>query len=228
MGYEMGFWNVPPRWWVTCAVPLVKCVCRGLYRVQLAAHLIVLVFNGSWLTLVDPRPQLISPETSSIETEGLLFLLPTITPHFWKCGMYLLESTRRRLCRPVSLDCVSSCCMWPVTGARQVAGAGDSPARPLPRGAPPLLWVHPLVVSPAQLCTAPKATGVRIRCPQVGHGRNPPGVEVSFRPYGISKWGSGLGGALSPSGPCPTNKHMVRICSPFYGWGNWDPEREMI
>lgn len=109
--------------------------------------------------------------------------------------------------------------MWPVTGARQVAGAGDSPVTPLPRGAPPLLRVYPLVVSPAQLCTGPKATGVRIRCPQVGHGRNPPGVEVSFRVMESQSGGRGWGALCLPQGLVPTNKDMGQDLLPILQMG---------
>lgn len=47
MGYETGFWNMPHRQWVTCIVPLVKCVYHACH--VWAVHLVVLVYNGSWL-----------------------------------------------------------------------------------------------------------------------------------------------------------------------------------
>lgn len=59
-------------------------------------------------------------------------------------------------------------CVWPITGARQVAGPGVSPQRPLPE-LPLLLCVYASIGSPALLSSV-LAAGAGVRSPRVGTG----------------------------------------------------------
>lgn len=162
---------------------------------------------------------------SPIETEGLLFLLPiklgraTITPHFWKCGMYLLESMRRRLCRPrvaglcEQLLCVA--CHRCQTGGRSWRQPCDTPPPRCPSFTPCLS----LSSVPSPALHSPQGHWSPDQMSPDGTWEESTSVEVSFRVMESQSVGRGWGVLSLPQGLVLTNKDMGQDLLPILQMG---------